>query len=58
MADNGKMLKHFCYCAIVLILLSAMGVNSVRDFSIPILVSVIAGTYSSIFISGNFVVLV
>jgi preprotein translocase SecF subunit len=39
--------------AIVLLLLCIMGVASVRNFALPILIGVVAGAYSDIFISGN-----
>lgn len=33
--------------------LSIFGVQSVREFVLPIAIGIICGTYSSIFISGN-----
>ncbi len=34
--------------------LCVVGVTSIREFAIPIIVGIIAGTYSSLFISGSF----
>lgn len=34
--------------------LCVIGVTSIREFAIPIIVGIIAGTYSSLFISGSF----
>ena len=30
-----------------------MGVPAIRDFSLPIIIGLIAGTYSSVFVTGN-----
>ena len=34
--------------------LYVMGVDSIREFALPIIVGIIAGTYSSLFIAGPF----
>ncbi len=39
---------------IVIALLYAFGVESIRIFALPILVGLLAGTYSSVFLAGNF----
>jgi preprotein translocase SecF subunit len=39
---------------LVVLLLYILGVNSIKEFSMPILIGVIAGAYSSIFLSGSF----
>lgn len=38
---------------ITVFILYLMGVSSIKDFALPIMVGVVAGTYSSVFISGN-----
>ncbi|MDR3240434.1 MAG: protein translocase subunit SecF [Clostridiales bacterium] len=39
---------------LVVFLLYIFGVSSIKEFSLPILIGIIAGTYSSIFLSGGF----
>lgn len=39
--------------AITVLMLLILGVSSIRDFALPLLVGVIAGTYSSIFLATN-----
>jgi SecD/SecF fusion protein len=34
-------------------MLYILGVSSIRDFALPLMVGVICGTYSSIFLAGN-----
>lgn len=36
-----------------ILLLAVIGVSSIREFLIPILIGLVAGTYSSIFVSGS-----
>ncbi|MCI5569700.1 MAG: protein translocase subunit SecD [Lachnospiraceae bacterium] len=38
---------------ITIFVLFVMGVPSIREFSLPIIIGLIAGTYSSVFITGN-----
>ena len=38
---------------ITIFVLFIMGVPSIRDFSLPIIIGLIAGTYSSVFVTGN-----
>jgi len=38
---------------VMVLLLCIMGVDSIKDFALPIVIGIISGTYSSIFISGN-----
>ena len=38
---------------ITVFILYIMGVSSIKDFALPIMVGVVCGTYSSVFISGN-----
>ena len=39
---------------ITLIVLFFVGVDSIKEFALPITVGVVAGFYSSVFLSGNF----
>lgn len=39
---------------VTVVLLYFMGVDSIKEFAFPIIVGVIAGCYSSVFLSGNF----
>jgi len=39
---------------LVIICLFLFGVNSIRDFALPIIIGIICGTYSSIFLAGSF----
>ena len=38
---------------ITIFVLFLMGVPAIRDFSLPIIIGLIAGTYSSVFVTGN-----
>jgi SecD/SecF fusion protein len=37
----------------MVLLLFILGVSSIREFSLPLMVGLISGTYSSIFIAAN-----
>ncbi|MBO5452906.1 MAG: protein translocase subunit SecF [Clostridia bacterium] len=39
---------------VVILVLYIMGVQSIREFALPIMLGLIAGTWSSVFLSGNF----
>ncbi len=38
---------------ITVLMLFILGVSSIRDFALPLMVGVVAGTYSSVFLAGN-----
>lgn len=42
---------------IMVVFLYIFGVESIKDFSLPIIIGIVAGTYSSVFLSGNIWVL-
>ncbi len=50
----GRSLNTTITTLVVLIVLWIMGVDSIKNFTIPIVVGVVAGFYSSVFLSGNF----
>ncbi|MBQ1375354.1 MAG: protein translocase subunit SecF [Clostridia bacterium] len=39
---------------VMVLLICIMGVDSIRNFALPIVIGIICGTYSSVFLSGNF----
>ncbi|MDR1913780.1 MAG: protein translocase subunit SecF [Clostridiales bacterium] len=43
-----------CTVFLVVLVLYILGVSSIKEFSLPIMIGVIAGAYSSIFLSGSF----
>ncbi len=53
----GRSVNTTITTLIVLVVLWIMGVTSIRTFTIPIITGVVAGFYSSVFLSGNFWVL-
>lgn len=50
----GRSINTTVTTLIVLVVLWIMGVESIKVFTIPILVGVVAGLYSSVLLSGNF----
>lgn len=53
----GRSINTTVTTLVVLVVLWIMGVDSIKTFTMPIIVGVIAGFYSSVFLSGNFWVL-
>lgn len=49
---NRSILTSLTTFAMVLVL-CIMGVDSIKDFALPIVIGIICGTYSSVFLSGN-----
>ena len=50
----GRSINTTITTLIVLVVLWILGVDSIRTFTLPIIVGVVAGFYSSVFLSGNF----
>lgn len=50
----GRSINTTITTLIVLVVLWILGVDSIRTFTLPIIVGVLAGFYSSVFLSGNF----
>lgn len=50
----GRSINTTVTTLIVLVVLWILGVDSIRTFTLPIIVGVVAGFYSSVFLSGNF----
>lgn len=50
----GRSINTTLTTLVVLAVLWIMGVDSIKTFTMPIIVGVIAGFYSSVFLSGNF----
>ncbi|MBQ2967594.1 MAG: protein translocase subunit SecF [Clostridia bacterium] len=50
----GRSINTTVTTLIVLAVLWILGVDSIRTFTLPIIVGVVAGFYSSVFLSGNF----
>ena len=49
----GRSINTTITTLIPVIMIYALGVNSIREFAFPILVGLVAGTYSSLFIAGS-----
>ncbi len=50
----GRSINTTITTLITIVLLYFMGVDAIKEFAFPIIVGVIAGFYSSVFLSGNF----
>lgn len=50
----GRSINTTVTTLITIVLLYFMGVDAIKEFALPIIVGVLAGFYSSVFLSGNF----
>jgi preprotein translocase SecF subunit len=50
----GRSINTTITTLITIVLLYFMGVDAIKEFALPIIVGVISGFYSSVFLSGNF----
>lgn len=49
----GRSINTTITTLITVVMIYALGVNSIREFAFPIIVGLLAGTYSSLFIAGS-----
>lgn len=50
----GRSINTSVTTLLTIVMVYILGVTSVREFALPIIIGIIAGTYSSIFLSGSF----
>lgn len=50
----GRSINTTITTLVTIVLLYFMGVDAIKEFALPIIVGVLAGFYSSVFLSGNF----
>lgn len=53
----GRSINTTITTLLTIVMVYILGVPSIRDFALPLIVGIVAGTYSSIFIAGQFWVL-
>lgn len=53
----GRSINTTVTTLVTIVLLYFMGVDAIKEFALPIIVGVLAGFYSSVFLSGNFWIL-
>ena len=50
----GRSINTTITTLVTIVLLYFMGVDAIKEFALPIIVGVLSGFYSSVFLSGNF----
>ena len=50
----GRSINTTITTLVTIVLLYFMGVDAIKEFALPIIIGVVAGFYSSVFLSGNF----
>lgn len=50
----GRSINTSLTTFVMILILAVMGVSSIREFALPIMVGVVCGTYSSVFLAGIF----